>query len=135
MTESSLTQLTMTACRAAMPGAEVLKHSDRFNGGYPDVTVTWHGVTSWWEMKFYNNGDFESPALQNAQCRRLYNQGICYYAIYVVDGAYREIRVVPPGLMPEWRTRGMAVVVGGLEHAVLANHIRNKHLEVHSFQR
>ena len=132
MTEAQLTQKHLDACRALMPGCEALKHSDRFNGGYPDATVTWRRRTTWWETKFYDDKTFKSPPVQKLQCARLAVQGVCYYIIYVRIGDEKQTRIVHPALLAHWDTHSEIEVATGFNHTWVANFIRNKHLEIHS---
>lgn len=129
MNEADLTRKHLDAVEKLLPGAEALKHADRFNKGYPDATVTWHGKTSWWETKFYNDKAFDSPAVQRAQCKRLARQGTCYYVIYVLVGDQRHTRIVPPALIERWDEDHSAIAITpGFDYSWVANFIRNAHL-------
>lgn len=125
MNESDLTQELMSACRVEMRGSVVLKHADRHNSGYPDFTNTWHQVTSWWEVKFWDNGDFESPEIQHLTCRRLAAQGICNYIIFEQKGPARRIVIVHPELLTSWRDS--ADFVSGFNYLWVAQFIRHAH--------
>lgn len=51
MIESKFTQRLLKALRTEMPGAIILKHSDRYTGGMPDFSITREGRTTWCEVK------------------------------------------------------------------------------------
>ncbi len=44
-----------------MPGAVVFRHEDQFTGGIPDISVTWAGITTWWEVKYSPIGRSSKP--------------------------------------------------------------------------
>src|SRR5215831_14767698 len=102
MNESDLTQELMSACRVDMRGAIVLKHADKINTGYPDFTVTWAHMTSWWEVKLWDEGPFESPELQEIMCKRLASQGYCRYVIYEQRRTVRRVIVAHPFALDQW---------------------------------
>lgn len=70
--EARLKGLLVKAIRAQLPGAVVYRHEDTFTAGIPDVSVTWEGVTSWWEVKAEPLGRTSTPtALQLRELERL----------------------------------------------------------------
>ena len=52
MNEATLKRALVKAMRTTMPGAVVFRHEDRFTAGIPDISVTWAGITTWWEVKY-----------------------------------------------------------------------------------
>ena len=52
MNEATLKGALVKAMRTTMPGAVVFRHEDRFTGGIPDISVTWAGIATWWEVKY-----------------------------------------------------------------------------------
>jgi len=118
----------MQACREIMYMSVVLKHADRFNTGYPDMTVTWSHATSWWEVKFYDNEMFDAPQLQHLTCRRLAAQGTCYYVIYERRHDVRLTRIVAPKDLDTWAQSKH--VAKGFHHHWVAEFISHSHLNV-----
>lgn len=49
--ERSLTDRLMETLEAGLPKSRVIKHSDRFTSGIPDVSCSWRHATSWLEIK------------------------------------------------------------------------------------
>jgi hypothetical protein len=54
--ESAVSGPFMTGIRAALPGAQVLKHADRSFIGMGDCSVTWNQTISWLEFKCWIPG-------------------------------------------------------------------------------
>ena len=127
MTEATLTQDLMSRIKVYMRGAEPMKHADKFNGGYPDLSNTWRYVTSWWEIKFYDDRMFKKPVLQQIQCKKLALQGICYYIIYERRGLQKCTYIVRPHELDAWDESEL--VTHGLDHTWVAHFIRQEHLE------
>ena len=124
MTESSLTQDLKLEIAKAMHGVVLIKHADKYQSGVPDFTATWLRITSWWEVKFWNEGDFESPAIQELTCKRLARQGLCFYIIYEIRNGDRSIRIVRPELLSQWRSHPPKQ---GFNHKWVATQIRRLH--------
>jgi hypothetical protein len=57
MTESQFQTKLLRALKQhpALKDAVIFKHSDRFNRGVPDFSVTINGRTTWWEIKMLPN--------------------------------------------------------------------------------
>lgn len=125
MNESDLTQELLSACRVEMRGTVAMKISDRFNSGYPDVTNTWQQMTSWWEVKFWDNGEFESPEIQHLTCRRLAAQGTCNYVVYEQKGPHRRVLIVRPDMLSHWQDS--PDFTQGFNHLWVAKFIRLIH--------
>lgn len=51
MNESAMTNRLVAGLRQRIKPAEFIKHADRFTSGIPDLSVTYAGATSWWELK------------------------------------------------------------------------------------
>lgn len=56
-TERKLSVDLMAECRRQLRGSKVVKHSDRFTTGVPDITVSWLGITAWLEDKYLRKGE------------------------------------------------------------------------------
>jgi hypothetical protein len=77
VTESQFTGRLLIALRQALPGGEVIKHSDRYSTGIPDFSVSYGGRTEWFEVKLANNRRPYEP-IQLARLQRLHG----WYVIY-----------------------------------------------------
>ena len=55
MTESDYTAELVKKLKVQVKRGLVLKHCDRYTKGIPDLTVTWHGLTTWFEAKHLPN--------------------------------------------------------------------------------
>ena len=121
MTESTLTQQLIKRVKMDLHGAVVLKHADRFTSGVPDLSITWHGKTSWWEVK-YANPRFESPSIQHLTCLRLAIAGTCHYLIFTPFRIY----LVPPNHLETYTVDYLAMCE---KHDIgwAVQHIREAH--------
>ena len=132
LTESDLVQALKKFVKGLLPFAIFIKLADRFNSGYPDVTVTWRGITSWWELKHYDNEAFKSPELQETRCKQLGEQGICHYVIYEERKGVRRTLIVAPKDMDHWeQTNNWAP---GFDHTFVVKFIRQCHLYPEQFK-
>jgi len=128
MNETSLTQDLIEMCRTAMPGCVTLKISAQWNNaGYPDLTHTWRRLTSWWEVKHYDNEKFASPPLQHVTCRRLAHAGVCHYIIYEERHHRRRTLIVHPELLDRWEDS--ADYCDGFNHLWVARFMAHVHME------
>lgn len=128
MTESDLTQDLMRFAHAEMHGSVVMKHADRFNSGHPDFSLTWHGITSWWEVKHYDNEPFETPQLQKITCQRLARQTVCNYIIYEQRGEFKQVLIVHPEKIETWQETPLFQL--GFNHSWVSRYIRAQHPSV-----
>lgn len=103
MTEADLTQDLMKFAHADMRGSVTLKHAEKFTTGIPDFSHTWRKMTSWWEVKFWNNGSFDAPKLQHLTCRRLAAAGTCHYIIYEQREDKQRVVIVHPDQLDQWQ--------------------------------
>ena len=55
MTESQFQSKLLRALRQSLPQAVIVKWSDRFTCGMPDVMVSLNGVVTWFELKVGGN--------------------------------------------------------------------------------
>ena len=77
MRESDLKRRLVKAILATHPGAVVYRHEDAFTAGIPDISVTWAGLTSWWEVKHEPLGRTSKlTKLQEHELRRLARQTV-----------------------------------------------------------
>lgn len=125
LTEADLTSRLLQLTRLELPGCLALKHADRFNYAYPDVTVTWSRVTSWMEVKFYNEGPFERRVDQDIMCKRLAVQGDCHYIIFELRKGVRRTLWVEPAHIDDWVDA--PDFCRGFDHFWLIQHMRLLH--------
>ncbi len=103
MNESTVSSAFQTLFRQTVPGAEVIKHSDKSMIGMPDASITYNKVTLWLEYKFIgpktkgvtaqfmHNGDWEAPMVAKASptqynmMKRLATAGHAWYVFWVLD--------------------------------------------------
>lgn len=100
--ESFYTRKVIKELRARIPHAVTFKHADMFTMGVPDFTITFSGVTTW----------FEAKKLENDQC------------VLVNDLTYVNLRPKLHVPAVQWETlrrlvRGYLVVYTDLGHTVL----------------
>lgn len=103
MNEEYLVGEQKKACKERMPFGLFWKHNDS-NAGYPDVSFAWTGMCSWWEFKFWNEGDFESYVQQEIMCKKLSQQCPCYYVIFEVRKGVKHTYIVGPFQLDVWDT-------------------------------
>lgn len=120
LTEGSLTRDLMKTIEQVMLSAVVLKHADRFTSGIPDLTVTWRGVTSWWECK---HTPFKRKGLQTLTAQRLAAHGICRYIIFDA----KRTRIVHPNNLDTWRDAALSC--NGYDLEWVARQMKSFHAE------
>ena len=118
MTEATLTSDLREVLLAGLPGSVFFKHHDGSTSGVPDFTLTWRRITSWGEVKFYDDRDFDCPELQNITCRKLATAGLCYYLIYERRKGVDRTLIVAPKDMERWR-EAKDVTMGFNHHWVM----------------
>lgn len=71
--ESHYSGTLAKALRNALQGAVVIRHSDTFVAGIPDMSVTWAGQTYWLEVKVRRPGrSISSRDVQGESMHRLF---------------------------------------------------------------
>jgi hypothetical protein len=101
MTESQMTRKLIASLKRMHPQAVIIKHSDRFTSGVPDLSITKDGVTTWIECKkltpdFLANLDL----LQLNTMLKLERQGTAYYVFFEPS-----VRYVLPSVVRYWHER------------------------------
>ena len=119
MTENQLLSSCLKLLRSQLPGAEIIKHADPMTSGIPDVSVTWHGKTSWWEFKQGEKIKW-SNALQQLTCRRLASAGNCRVVFYEEKRMIRRTCICTPDETIE-------VFATGFDHQFVVDVIRRTH--------
>jgi hypothetical protein len=123
--EGWLTRKLIEAVRLTMPGAEVIKHADRITSGVPDLSVTWNGRTSWYEIK-HADPNFSSMKLQELTCLRLAAVGICHYIVFSTQHDLQRTLIVQPRDLAHY-TKSL-VFCGGYKPHWAAEKIKEFHL-------
>lgn len=122
MNEADLKRRLKKAIEATMRGAVVFRHEDTFTAGIPDLSVTWGGVTSWWEVKYARIGRVAHPTkLQAYTLDQLNRAG---HAGLIV---YKETKVAGKAVFLGF-AQGDAVRFPGFAHNDVAQAIRDLHV-------
>jgi hypothetical protein len=101
------------------------RHEDRGFAGYPDITVTGNGLTSWIEAKLADPY-VRHRGVQDVKMLRLGNAGIAFYLIYYDVKGQQSTHLVHPSRFKEWPLyRGVWCV--GFDHDFVAKFIRDVH--------
>ena len=129
-TEASLKQALTKKMREVMPGAVIFRHEDKHIFGVPDISCTWGGMTSWWEVK-YATPYIHVTEVQLLNCRKLDNRGSkCGFIVFQGKGEL-ACHVVDPIDMKEWdRTTPGRFHCTGFNFTELARYIKGEHLNV-----
>ena len=124
MTEATLKGALVKAIRERMPGIVVFRHEDHFTSGIPDLSITWRGKTSWWEVKFANPR-FASKGIQELTMLRLSNVGIANYLIYRLLNEHKTVHIVSPQNLRVWEALGPSTM--GFDHQWVIDRIKEIH--------
>jgi hypothetical protein len=73
----------------------VFAHSDLRKYGIPDLSLSGHGRTTWWELK-HATPRFATKEIQEVTCLRLARTSFCRYVIYHEYGDTKETLIVHP---------------------------------------
>ncbi len=122
MTEADLKRRLVRALKSTMPGAVVFRHEDQFTAGIPDISVTWAGITTWWEVKYSPIGRSSKPTqLQGYTLDQLSRQstaGLITYAEtkrcgkYVLIHDYADDAMAATNLT-DWSHEAVASLIHG----------------------
>lgn len=105
MKEADLKRRLVKALGSSLPGAVIYRHEDTFTAGIPDISVTWGGITSWWEVKYEPLGrTSKATRLQLHELKRLGAEtvsGLITYRDRKREGGQRVLIEVhgPSGLL------------------------------------
>lgn len=97
MTEGTIKQKLVKMLRES--GLTVTRHEDRSTSGIPDIEVTGHGVTTWWEVKYGKPGaPWKTKGIQHLHLLKLAAKGMNgWYIIFeempVIDIKWHDYRV------------------------------------------
>lgn len=106
MTEATLKTALTSLLRKELTGAVIFSHTGAMTSGIPDISVTWRGKTSWFEVK-WANPTIKSRGDQDLSLLRLAGQGNAWYIIYEEKRGVKRTGIVHPsafqeGLDGEW---------------------------------
>jgi len=121
--ETPLKAALMAEIRMALPRYQAFRHEDVRSIGIPDLSVTGHKITSWWEAK-HATPDFFTFGLQELTCKRLAVAGFCRYIVWYEVGDDLRTLIVHPrdlhSLTPE-------AEAAGHDHRFVATFMRQVH--------
>jgi len=99
----------------------IIKHSDGFTSGSPDISITWKKKDTWWELK-HGEKVVWANALQQLTCRRLAANGICYVVLYEDVLSHRRTCILTPD-------EEDVEVVDGFDHRFVLDFVRRTHAQ------
>jgi hypothetical protein len=99
-TEHDLVAALLKLLKSELPSAIILKHANYVTAGIPDITVTLHGRTSWWEVK-HATPRIVGTGIQLLTARRLASQGDCHYIVYKTANRFDSTHIVKPSEIGE----------------------------------
>ena len=113
----------MSAFRVSKRGIAI-RLENTVHSGDPDIVYTWNRKTSWWEVKLADP-DFSSNGLQELTMLRLSTWG--FYAAYIIfEQEPRNVYIVQPNCIADWRTR-RELVIGGWDFRGVVDYIQGIH--------
>jgi hypothetical protein len=94
--EAKLRAAALGVFRKAHSSAVVFRHEDSLRAGVPDTSISWRGVTSWWEFKFGGN-TIKWRGAQSAELVRLHSTSIpAFFVVFrETNERGRELFIVP----------------------------------------
>ena len=100
MTEGELTSECLKLLRAELIGYVILKLSDRFTSGVPDVSIDGCLRHMWLEFKTGDRVKWENE-LQRLTCMRLERAGSCWIVMYEEVRMIRRTCIIRPSFVME----------------------------------
>lgn len=129
MTEAEITASLLERLRDSWKTAVVFKHDDNLTFGIPDMSVSGHGITSWWEIKVARDGKIDDNPQQNFTCKRLFAVVPCFYIIF--EEPRHAIYICTPEAASHYGTSAFraAVRIEGWRYEYIVNVIRTLHTD------
>jgi hypothetical protein len=129
--EQSLTRKLIDVLKELLPGSVVLKHTDQFTAGVPDLTVTWGWLTSWIEVKVVRAGQqgIIARGSQTLTMQQLAKVGSAWYVVYHTEGSGKTFIVHPAHIYGAYWLEAERDV-DGLKHEVVAEFIKARHSQI-----
>jgi len=123
----------MRQIQTQIPEALAIRYEDRYTGGIPDLSISWRGQTSFWEIK-YADPSCVTSKVQHYLCDQLDTHGFhCRYIIFqrgIPKRSHprpRQIRIVKPTDFDHWAHLGLVVSDGRFDYDALVDHIATVH--------
>jgi len=117
MTEKELKAQFVAKARKRFRGAVVLRHEDLFTAGIPDISITYHGITMWLEVKYKRfNKQMKMRLVQKLTCQNLADNGFCLILIYEDTYEGPVTHLVEPKNVETWQTKKNHFHVTGYNH-------------------
>lgn len=115
----------MDEVRTLLPAPRYMafRHEDVRSVGIPDISVTSHRFTSWWETK-HATPDFYTFGLQELNCKRLAQVGFCRYIIWFETPEVCKTLIVHPKHLTDLTPEAEAV---GHDHHFITEFMRSVH--------
>lgn len=115
MQEGQFTQKLLREIKSHIPDAVVFKFSDRITRGIPDFSITWCGLTTWFEVKLVANKRPFEP-IQYEYLRRLFRGHYIFADIAAQRFGLRHI-------VAKWPLQTEKPLVGAMNFAELVQGI------------
>jgi hypothetical protein len=131
--EASLKAALMLSLRQQLPGFVCQRHEERFTAGWPDISVTGHRRTSFWEVK-HGTPSWQSRGIQDLTMLRLARASFhARYIIYHEQRGVKRTLIIRPELLHDvqpghMRDDQIDAQCPGFDHAWLTEHIKWVHL-------
>ena len=133
MTEATVRRDLMRQLQIQIPAAVAIRYEDRFTKGLPDLSISYNGRTSFWEIK-YADPRCVTSKVQHYLCTQLDTQGFhCRYLIFQrgigrpTNPRPRQIRVVKPQDFDHWDRLGLVLSDGLFDYAAVGDHFLTVH--------
>ena len=124
MNEAALVGRLLKKLRTSYPKAVVIKHADRITSGIPDISISWHGKTTWLEVKFANPNIIDR-GIQRLMLKTLEREGSAFYVIY--DNLRNRTLIVLPQHIDRWEDDGAYRDADGFDHDLVVKLIKETH--------
>ena len=133
MTEATVRRDLMRQLQIQLPAAVAIRYEDRYTRGLPDLSVSYNGKTSFWEVK-YADPHCVTSKVQRYLCTQLDHQGFqCRYLIFQrgiarpLNPRPRQIRVVKPEHFDQWERLGLVLCQGRFDYSAFGCHLLTVH--------
>lgn len=121
MNEATLVSSLTHLLRKELTYSVVFKHRDESTSGMPDISVTWHGKTTWLEVKFLNPKLIDR-GIQKLTMLKLAKAGSAFYVLY--DNTINVTCVVQPKNLESMVAE---FVCDGFDHLMVVDFIKRIH--------
>jgi hypothetical protein len=131
MNEQAVTRKLIENLATELPGSVVLKHTDQFTSGVPDLTVTWGWLTTWIEVKVVRKGQegIIGRGAQTLTMQRLAKVGSAWYVVYHIEHPGKTFIVHPAHIYGEYWLHAEREV-NRVDYLVVSDFIRARHAQI-----